>query len=127
MGWDFCETKAVKKTRKDHLCEFCGRTILKGSPNIFNWSGKFDGKMVNSYACHWCMEHEDRLVDGEEILDFWDCLWEDIFYDKRQELRKQGYEDVILSFDKEDPDWIVLINEGFDGDKEVYREYMPIV
>jgi len=128
MGWDFCNTKTVKKTKKDHHCEFCGRVIPKGSQNIFNWSGKWDGELVNSYACHWCIANEDRLLDNWDntIKDFWDCMHDDFFYDKFQELKKQGYEDIFLSFDKENPDWLLFINEGFDGDKEIHREYLPV-
>jgi len=124
MGWDFYNQKTVKQTKKDHQCEFCGRIIPKGSQNIFNWSGKFDGELVNCYACHWCMDNEDKLVDGEEILDFWDCLYEDIFYDKIKELRESG-NSIVINFDSEDSDWLIFIDD--DTGEIVHREYMPIV
>lgn len=124
MSWEFCNQKTVKKTKKDHHCEFCGRVIPKGSQNIFNWSGKFDGELVNSYACHWCMDNEYKLVDGEEILDFWDCLYEDIFYDKIKELRESG-NSIVINFDSEDSDWLIFIDD--DTGEIVHREYMPIV
>lgn len=124
MGWDFCNQKTVKKTKKDHHCEFCGRVIPKGSQNIFNWSGKFDGELVNCYGCHWCMDNEDKFVDGEEILDFWDCLYEDIFYDKIKELRESG-NSIVINFDSEDSDWLIFIDD--DTGEIVHREYMPII
>ena len=126
MGWDFCKQKIVKKTGKDHKCEFCGRIIPKGSFNILNWSGKWDGELVNSYGCHWCIENEDRLTDeiSLEILDFWDCLYEDIFYDKIKELRESG-NSIVINFDSEDSDWLIFIDD--DTGEIVHREYMPIV
>jgi hypothetical protein len=124
MGWDFCNTKTVKKTKKDHHCEFCGRVIPKGSQNIFNWSGKFDGELVNCYGCHWCIANEDKLVDGEEILDFWDCLYEDIFYDKIKELKESG-NSIVINFDSEDSDWLIFIDD--DTGEIVHKEYMPVV
>lgn len=126
MGWDFCDQKIVKKTRTTHTCEFCGRKIPKGSQNIFNWSGKFDGELVNSYACDWCIEHDDRLTDELtlEIFDFWDCLYEDIFHDKIQELRKSG-DCIVIDFDKEDPNWLNFINDVTG--EIIHREYMPII
>ena len=129
MSWDFCNTKTVKKTKKDHHCEFCGRVIPKGSQNIFNWSGKFDGEMVNSYACHWCDSNEDRLLDDYDntIKDFWDCMHDDFFYDKIQELKKLGYEDVMFEFDREDPDWLLLIDQREKEGVIVHKEYMPVV
>jgi hypothetical protein len=126
MSWDFCKTKTVKRTNTDHRCEYCGRIIPKGSKKILNWSGKWDGELVNSYACHWCVEHDDRLTDELtlEILDFWDCLYEDIFHDKIQELRKNG-NCIVIDFDKEDPDWLVFIDDVTG--EIVHREYMPVV
>ena len=117
MGWAFCEVKHVKKTRKSHKCEFCGRTIPAGSPNIYNWAGLYEGDFQNSYACHWCEDHESHLVDWDnEILDFWDCLKEDIFW---KELEPYG-----SVYGKADGDYFVFYS---DTDKEVWRVKCPII
>ena len=62
MGWAFCNKRRIKKTRKPHNCIFCGRVIPAGTPNIYNLVGLFEGDFQNAYACHWCEDHQDRLV-----------------------------------------------------------------
>jgi hypothetical protein len=121
VGWAFCETEHIK-TRKDHKCIFCHRIIPKGSPNIYHWHGMYDGEFQNSYACHWCEDYQDSMVDDwdNEILDFWDCIREDLFYDKIQELKKID-EDLEIELEG---DYLVFYT--YD-EKELYREYMPVI
>lgn len=130
MSWAFCDTRAIKKTRKPHKCDFCGRIIPKGSIRILNWKGLWDGEFQNSYACNWCNGHQDRLVDDwdNSMLDFWDCLREDIFYDefcKYKEcdcLDEQGFLGNIKP--KLDGDYLIFKCE--DCGKEWHRIHMPI-
>jgi hypothetical protein len=93
MGWEFCNTKHIKKTKKPHCCSFCGRTIEAGTSNILNWSGKYDGDFQNSYACHWCEDNQKRLIDDHtnEIMDFGDCLTEDIFQSELEPVGERVY------------------------------------
>ena len=126
MGWSFSHRKAVKETGKDHQCAFCERIIPKGSTNISNWYGKWNGKLLNLYGCDWCIENEDKLTNeiSLEILDFWDCLYENIFRDKVQELRQTG-NCIVIDFDKEDQDYLTFIDDVTG--KVVHREFMPVV
>jgi hypothetical protein len=119
MGWEFCNTKHIKKTRKPHRCVFCGRLIPAETSNIYNWNGVFNGDFQNSYACNWCEDHQNRLVDDydNEIMDFGDCLIEDIFQSELEPLNKRVY----------------FINEGdffvfksYKEDKEILRVKCPI-
>ena len=41
----------------------CGRTIPTGSKNILHWCGKFEGEFQNSYACNYCEDNQEELVD----------------------------------------------------------------
>ena len=125
MGWAFCEEKHIKKTRKPHKCVFCGRTIPAGSPNIYNWAGLYEGDFQNSYACNWCEDHESRLVDtwDNEILDFWDCLKEDIFW-KELEPYRDKYGSITV-YGKADGDYFVFCSH--DTDKEVWRVKCPVI
>jgi hypothetical protein len=130
MSWAFCNTRNIKKTRKPHRCIFCGRTIPEGTENVYNWSGLFEGNFQNSYSCHWCEEHQSRLIDDydSEILDFWDCLREDIFQDKFRRFKdcdcvdERGMTGSIEATLKGD----YLIFECDTCKKEWHREYMPI-
>lgn len=130
MGWDFCNSGKVKRTRKNHKCEFCGRIIPKGSVNILNWSGKFEGDMQNSYACHWCENHQSNLVDDYDntISDFWDSLREDIFQEEFRKFKdcdcvdEKGMTGCIEANLEDD----YLIFKCEDCGKEWHREHMPI-
>lgn len=119
MGWEFCETIHVRKTRKPHRCAFCGRIIPVGTPNILHWKGKFDGDFQSSYACHWCEDNQNHLVDDwdNEILDFGDCLREDIFQNEIDIIGESVY------FES-DGDYFVF--KTYEGDKEVLRVKCPI-
>lgn len=118
MSWAFCETKHIKKTRKLHMCEFCFRIIPSGSPNIYHWSGLFDGEFQNSYACHWCEKHKDHLVDWDnEILDVWDCLIDDIFWEELKQYRPV--------YGRSDGDYFVFYSH--ETGEEVWRVKCPTV
>lgn len=121
MGWAFCETKHVK-TRKDHKCIFCGRVIPKESKDIYHWHGMFEGEFQSEYACNWCEDHQNDMVDAwdNSIIGFWDSIREIIFKDKIQELEKID-EDLEI---KLEDDYLVFYT--YDK-KEIYREYMPVV
>jgi hypothetical protein len=118
VSWAFCTTKHVKKTRKPHRCEFCGRIIPAGTLNILNWAGLYDGDFQNSYACHWCEEHQSQLVDDwdNEILDFWDCLKGDIFWKELEPYRPV--------YGETNGDYFVF--KSFETDKEMWRVKCPI-
>ena len=66
MG-DFGDFKHVK-TRKEHQCVFCGRTIPKGT-KARNFSGLWEGDWQNWYTCGFCeREVENEYANtGEEI------------------------------------------------------------
>ena len=120
MGWDFCDSKNVK-TRKEHNCAFCGRTILAGS-EVFYWGGMYNGEFQSSYACNWCDDHQESLLnlDNEITDDFSTCLREDIFY---SEVKNLGH--LYVDADVDDSDWFIFTD--YETDEEVHREYCPIV
>lgn len=130
MGWDFFDSTTVKKTRKDHKCQYCRRIIPKDSPNIFKWWGKWDGDMQTSYSCHWCEKHSDKLCDDDGYInDFWDSLREDIFYELFEKYKdcdcvdEKGFNgNIEVRFEG---DYLVFVCE--DCGKEWHREYMPII
>jgi len=123
MGWEFCDVKHIEKTRKPHICVFCRRVIPSGSPNIKYWAGLTDSGFQHSYACHWCEKHEAKLCDDDEILDFWECLEEDIFSDKLQQYRdKNGRLEV---YGKAEGDYFVFYSSNMG--EEVLRVKCPII
>jgi hypothetical protein len=126
MSWEFCDVKHIEKTRKPHKCEFCRRVIPAGSPNIKYWAGLTDDGFQRSYACHWCEKHEDHLVDDyddDTILDFWECLEEDIFSKELQPYRnKKGRLEV---HGKAEGDYFVFYL--YDTGEEVLRVKCPII
>ncbi len=124
MGWEFCDVKHIEKTRKPHICVFCRRVIPAGSPNIKYWAGLTDNGFQRSYACHWCEKHEDKLCDDDdEILDFWECLKEDIFSDELQPYRsKNGILDI---YGKTESDYFVF--HLYDTGEEVLKFKCPII
>jgi len=128
MGWDFCNRRIVKKTRKPHRCAYCKREIPAGAKKILNWAGLFECDFQNSYACHWCQSHMNDLQDDEYIGEFWDDLTDNIFYD---EFKK--YKECDCTTDK---GFVGNIKAEFDGDylvwkckdcgKVWHKEYMPV-
>ena len=123
MSSDFLSRKTIKKTRKDHKCEFCYRIIPKGSTNILYWSGKFEGEFQSSYGCNWCEKHEDRLVDDGYISDFWDCIREDIFEELFMEYEYCDECESEIDADIEG-DWLIFKCE--ECGKVMHKEYMPV-
>lgn len=119
MSWSFCNIRFIKKTRRPHPCSFCGRLISIGATNIYNWCGVYEGSFQNHYACNWCEDHKDRLIDSfnQEIMYFDDCLIKDIF---QKELKPFN---EILYFER-DEDFFVFKTEC--GDNEVLRVKCPI-
>lgn len=130
MSWAFCDSIVVKKTKKPHTCEFCGRVIPSGSLSIYHWKGLWDGEFQNSYACYWCNENKDRFVDyfDYEIIDFWDCLREDVFYDEFRKYREcdcideRGFAGNIEA--KFEGDYLIFKCE--DCGKEWFKVHMPV-
>ena len=127
MSWDFCDVKIIKKTRKPHKCVFCGRIIPVGSQNIEHWHGLHDEGFQCSYACHWCEKHEERFISDnwvdDEILDFWECLEEDIFSKELQPYRnKNGRLEV---YGKAEGDYFVFYSSNMG--EEVLRVKCPII
>ena len=51
------------KTRKEHVCEYCGKTIPKGTSGVLYESGAFDGELFARYACSACQPY---------VGDFWE-------------------------------------------------------
>jgi hypothetical protein len=115
MSWQFCDSGYLK-TRKDHRCAYCGRTIPKGN-KVFNWHGMFEGEFQNSYACHWCDEHQDELVDDDGcISDFWECIDSILDY-PHEKYEEYDYSDF-------NGDYLVLYDSD---DKKLERIYMPVI
>lgn len=130
MSWEFFDSRIVKRTRKDHKCIYCGRTIPKGSKDVFNWGGKCDGDMQNSYACHWCNEHSQDLCDDDGYIgDFWDSLREYIFcdlFDKFKECDCIDEQEFVGNIEvRFEGNYLTFVCE--DCGKEWHREHMPIV
>ena len=117
MGWDFCETKIIKKTRKPHNCAMCGRIIPTGSKNILHWYGKFDGEFQNSYACNYCEDHQDEFIDDytQEIIGLDEVLWEIYGHEVKE------YYPVSI---KDEGDYFIFYAE--ETKEELIRVYCPI-
>ena len=117
MSWVIISETRVKRTRKEHQCEYCHRTIPKGSPNIYHWVGKMDGELQSSYACHWCDEHSDIFVDGfdSEIQELGASL-EAYFEDELP---------GVFHFNKSDGDYFVF--DDWNEEQEDIRFYCPII
>lgn len=123
MSWEFCDVKTIKKTRKPHKCVFCERIIPAGSPNIKYWRGLFEDEFISSYACHWCEKHEAKLCDDDEILDFWECLEEDIFSEELQPYRDKNGR--LMIYEKAEGDYFVFFSSNTC--EEVLRIKCPII
>lgn len=65
--------KSNPKARKDHVCEYCGKTIHKGE--IYSYeTGKYDGDMFARKLCLVCENILDAFikeVDADEF-DWWE-------------------------------------------------------
>jgi DNA-directed RNA polymerase subunit RPC12/RpoP len=82
----FCgKVKHIKKTKKEHLCVFCGRVIPVGKPVyswFYSWGGSDNGQ---AYSCVPCENSKiiDRSLffDGDIIMaEFFDELCDNDVY-----------------------------------------------
>lgn len=65
---DFYERKLVR-TSREHHCEYCGRSIPKGTKATAEW-GCYDNQMYRRYACQECgpyLEKFWKYVDYESF------------------------------------------------------------
>jgi len=62
----FVDTKFVKRTRKPHNCEFCGRVIDIGE-SALDCFCVADGDANSYYMCGWCMSNMSRVTDEQEF------------------------------------------------------------
>ncbi len=72
----FWESKAIKKTRKEHRCEYCGAKIPAGS-SCRNEVGTYEGDFNHYYLCHRCVLFMNRFVDKSDrdwLGEFLDAL-----------------------------------------------------
>jgi hypothetical protein len=73
----FWNTRQIKRTKKPHQCQFCGRIIPAGSSCESN-SGTFDGEFNYYHLCNRCVKfiqvHNCDLSDGFNLGDFYDCI-----------------------------------------------------
>jgi ribosomal protein L37AE/L43A len=124
--WNFINEVTVKKTRKNHNCQYCGRLILKGSRNILRWWGKFEGEFQNSYACNWCEKHKDDLTDEDTgyIDDFWGCIHDNVFYNIYDKYKKCDCPDGGEIDAEFKGDYLIWRCE--DCGKEWHKEHMPV-
>ncbi len=77
---DFGEYKYVK-TRKEHLCIYCGRMIPKGL-TVRNYHGMWENDWQNWYACDFCIKFvEPDYVDVEEGISGDGIEFNDWFYE----------------------------------------------
>jgi len=58
---DFWDSDYVKKSRKNHVCEFCYGKILQGN-SCYHEHGKYDGEFQDYYLCKRCRE----LIDSQD-------------------------------------------------------------
>ena len=75
----FWNSKQIKKSRKDHKCEFCGRKIPKGSSCKYE-AGVYEGDFQSYYLCNRCVEAFSEwdidLSDGFSCGEFYDYAYE---------------------------------------------------
>jgi hypothetical protein len=73
----FWNSKIVKKTKKKHKCQYCGRIIQIGE-SCSNEVGTYEGDFNNYYVCNRCCNAIDELhieFDGE-LGDFYECIYD---------------------------------------------------
>ena len=68
---DFHSTKEIRRTRKVHICEQCGRPISFGSAARAA-AGKYDG---NFYSIHMHIECDDAAREFAKLNDLWGEDW----------------------------------------------------
>ena len=97
MSRFFNPSKRVK-TRKEHVCEYCGKTILKGTSGVLYESGLFDGEFFARYACQTCQPHVGEFwdyVDGESYNI--PCEFEEFMSDMHPEVKLKEEDDERAS------------------------------
>ena len=92
--------KAIKKTRKPHVCAYCGKAIPKGTPHIIKESGLWMGDFWKRYSCRDCQPY---------ISEFWG--WQGC------ESSKVDYDDLICWFDGV-ADAVEVIHRNLEGRNE---------
>ena len=115
--WSPIVTLVIEKTQKDHNCEYCKRTIPKGSPDVSFWKEKCDNEIQSSYACHWCDKHSMSLVDNEGMIDFVERIID--MFEENKTIPGNCY------FGGADGDYFIFKDR--ETDKEVKRVYCPII
>lgn len=119
MSWEFCNTKKVT-TRKDHKCAYCNRVIPAKSKNIYNWNGKYEGRMVNAYLCNWCEKHSDLYCDDDN------CIPENIY-----SVIKEVYGDLIYEIEEKHGTVEVEIKDNWVyfivNEQVADRRFIPVV
>lgn len=81
---EFQATKIVKKTRKEHQCCICNRTIPKRF-SCWHATGRSEGDFFNQYLCNTCWELQLKFPDS--VSDWWEGYWSnDTFSESCSEL-----------------------------------------
>lgn len=57
--------EVVKKTRKAHVCAYCGKTIPKGTPYIIKESGLWMGDFWKRYSCRDCQPYISESLESD--------------------------------------------------------------
>lgn len=85
--------EVVKKTRKPHVCAYCGKTIPKGTPHIIKESGFLMGDFWKRYSCRACQPY---------ISEFWGwqgCESESLEADFDEFMRENHYQEWVTDDD----------------------------
>ena len=114
MSCRLIESSIIKKTCKEHSCEYCGRTIPKGSQDIKFCKFNIDGEIENDYVCHWC--RENFIPYSEE----WNFSGDIVEMFEENDTIPGG-----LYFGGADGDYFIFKDR--ETDKEVKRVYCPII
>ena len=76
--------KIIKKTRKIHRCDICGRKIPKGFSAHFYTGINNEGEFFNCYICNTCETLTDEFPDA--VLDWYEGYFDtQTLYDSMSE------------------------------------------